>query len=153
MKQHQAYGNTVGQAKDAAWMPHKAKLCTFMQSSKWANNHTQTKRPCLITWLSLSSVLTSAIVWGGLQCRYICRRTPRAPHKRQTVGWQMILTYTSCGAVTPSFSFTCEAHLIVHCGDLKKSLNIYVFGRCTYKGRWPPEAAASCLSEQWIFFF
>lgn len=68
-----------GDAKDVAWMPHKAnKLCTFMQRSKWANNHTQTERPCLNTWLSPSSVLTSTIVWGGLQCWYICQSRLRA---------------------------------------------------------------------------
>lgn len=80
MKQQQRWGNTLGGAKDVAWMPHKTnKLCTFMQSSKWANNHTQTERPCLNTWLSPSTVLTSTIVWGGLQCRCICQSRLRAP--------------------------------------------------------------------------
>lgn len=32
-------------------------------------------------------------------------------HTRQAVGWQMPLTCMSCGAVTLSYSFTCETHI------------------------------------------
>lgn len=107
LKQKQQRGNTEGDSKDVTWKPRKAKKSsTLMQSSKRASNDTQTERPCLNTWLSPSSVLTSTIVWGGLQGRYICQSRRRALTHKPVV-CQAQLTCTSCDAVTLSYCFIC----------------------------------------------